>query len=103
MNSFTWFRRVAFWEGISYLVLLFVAMPLKYFADMPKAVSIVGGAHGALFVAFGGLAVWVMEEYKMKFKWLAIAMIASIIPFGTFVMEKYWKREQAEKSQEKTI
>jgi integral membrane protein len=46
------FRLVATLEGISFLVLLFVAMPLKYFAGMPKAVSVVGMAHGLLFVAY---------------------------------------------------
>lgn len=98
MNSFTWFRKIAFWEGISFLVLLFIAMPLKYWAGMPKAVSMVGGAHGALFVAFAGLAIWVKEEYKMNFKWLVVAMLSSLVPFGTFAMEKRWKREQEAKT-----
>lgn len=94
MNSFTWFRKVAMWEGVSFLVLLFIAMPMKYWADMPKAVTIVGGLHGVLFVAFAALAIWVMQEYKMNLKWLAGSMIASVIPFGTFVMEKRWKQQQ---------
>jgi len=94
MNSFTWFRRIALWEGVSFLVLLLVAMPLKYLADMPAAVTFVGGVHGLLFVAFAGFAIWVKEEYKMGFKWLAGSMVASILPFGTFVLDKRWKREQ---------
>ncbi len=98
MNSFSWFRKIAMWEGVSFLVLLFIAMPMKYWADMPKAVSIVGMAHGVLFVAFVALAVWVKEEYKMNFKWLATSFIASVIPFGTFALEKKWKQQQQAKS-----
>ena len=55
-KTLTWFRRIAFAEGVSFLVLLGIAMPLKYFANMPKAVSVVGMIHGILFVAFMILA-----------------------------------------------
>lgn len=98
MNSFTWFRRIALWEGVSFLVLLLVAMPLKYLADMPAAVTFVGGVHGVLFVAFAGLAFWVMEEYKMGLKWLAGSMVASVVPFGTFVLDKRWKLQQEQRN-----
>lgn len=84
-------------EGISYLILLFIAMPLKYFAGYEKAVSIVGAAHGALFVAFMVLALLVKESYKKNFLWLVIAFLVSIVPFGTFAMEKKWKKEEAMK------
>ncbi len=93
-NVFYWFRKIAFAEGISFLVLLFIAMPLKYLADAPAAVKIVGGLHGALFVAFMTGGVLVMYVYKKSLLWLLKAFIASIIPFGTFIMEKYWKKEQ---------
>lgn len=83
-------------EGISFLVLLFIAMPLKYFADMPLAVRIVGSLHGALFVAFIILALLVKVAYKKNFLWLLIAFIVSVIPFGAFMMEKKWKKEEAE-------
>ena len=96
-NTFGWFRQVAFAEGVSYLVLLFIAMPLKYFAAMPMAVTIVGGLHGFLFVAFIALAILVMRVYKLSFYWLIKSFIASIIPFGTFYMDHaQWKKEQAE-------
>ncbi len=88
------FRQVAFYEGISYLLLLFVAMPLKYFAGMPSAVSLVGSLHGVLFVGFMAALLWVMAKYKMGIAWGIKAFIASIIPFGTFYMEKFWKQEQ---------
>ncbi len=95
-KTFSWFRKVAFAEGISFLVLLFIAMPLKYLADTPIGVTIIGGLHGVLFVAFAILANEVRGDYKKDFKWLAKAMLASILPFGTFVMDKQWKKEEAE-------
>ncbi len=95
-KTFRWFRKVAFAEGVSFLVLLFAAMPLKYFAHMPLAVTVVGGLHGVLFVAFAILAREVKSDYKKDFKWLMRAGLASILPFGTFVMDKQWRKEEAE-------
>jgi integral membrane protein len=86
---------VALAEGISFLVLLGIAMPLKYFANMPMAVTIVGGLHGVLFVAFIILAIEVKSDYKKDFKWLLKAGLASILPFGTIIMDKEWKKEEA--------
>lgn len=93
-KTFSWFRKIALAEGVSFLVLLFVAMPLKYFAGMPLAVTIVGGLHGVLFVAFVILAREVKSDYKKDWKWLGKAMLASILPFGTFVADKEWKKEE---------
>ncbi len=94
-KTFSWFRKVAFAEGVSFLVLLLVAMPLKYLANLPMAVTVVGGLHGLLFVGFIILAYMVKEEYKKDFKWLLKAGLASIIPFGTFYMDKEWRKEEA--------
>ena len=80
-------------EGVSFLLLLGVAMPLKYFAGMPMAVTIVGGLHGLLFVSFIILAYYVKDSYKKDGMWMLKAFIASILPFGTFVMDKQWKKE----------
>ena len=97
MNKlFPLFRKVAFAEGISFLVLLLIAMPLKYWAGLPIAVTIVGGLHGVLFVAFAVLAWEVKQKYKMSWDWLVKAGLASIVPFGTFYMEKFWKKEEQE-------
>ena len=93
-KTFSWFRKVAFAEGVSFLILLLIAMPLKYMADMPMAVTIVGGLHGILFVGFIILTYMVKEEYKKDFKWMIKAGLASIIPFGTFYMDKEWKKEE---------
>lgn len=93
-KSYNTFRKVAFIEGISYLVLLAIAMPLKYFAGMPMAVTIIGGIHGFLFVAFCVLVLQVKNEAGNSFGWLMKAGLASIIPFGTFVMDRQWKKEE---------
>ena len=81
-------RIIGFIEGLSYLLLLGLAMPLKYFADMPMAVTIVGGLHGLLFVLF----IIVLGQATFVVRWsgaFAIgAFIASIIPFGTFVLDR---------------
>ena len=94
-KTYSWFRKVAFAEGVSFLVLLFIAMPLKYMFDMPRAVSIVGGLHGILFIAFIALAWEVKNECKKDWAWLVKSFIASIIPFGTFWMDsREWKKEE---------
>ena len=95
-KTFNWFRKIAFAEGVSFLVLLLIAMPLKYFAGMPMAVTIVGGLHGLLFVAFIVMAWEVKREYKKDWGWLIKSFIASIVPFGTFWMDStQWKKEEA--------
>jgi integral membrane protein len=94
-KTFSLFRKIAFAEGVSFLVLLLVAMPLKYFANLPMAVTVMGGIHGLLFVGFMILAYLVKDEYNKRWGWMAKAFLASVIPFGTFVMDKEWKKEEA--------
>jgi integral membrane protein len=78
-------------------------MPLKYWAAFPMAVTLVGGLHGLLFVLFIGMAWEVRNQYKKNLKWLAKAFLASIIPFGTFIMDREWKKEeQMANSQQKS-
>lgn len=82
------FRIIAISEGISYLLLLFIAMPLKYFASMPEAVLYTGWAHGVLFVLylFALLNAWIAQKWSFLFAvW---AFVASLIPFAAFVLEK---------------
>ena len=93
-NIFSIFRKIAFVEGISYLVLLCIAMPLKYIGKINAPVRIVGSLHGFLFVAFVLAAAIVLLKYKKSIWWFAKAMIASFIPFGTFYMNKEWKKEE---------
>lgn len=95
-KTFNWFRKIAFAEGVSFLVLLLIAMPLKYFAGMPMAVTVVGGLHGLLFVAFVVMAWEAKREYKKDWGWMVKSFIASIVPFGTFWMDnRQWKKEEA--------
>lgn len=82
------FKVIAFWEGISLILLLFFAMPLKYIWDLPMAVSVVGMAHGILFLAYVVLAFILNSELNWPLKTLAGVLVASLIPFGTLYMEK---------------
>lgn len=84
LKSFKWIARG---EGISLLVLLFIAMPLKYIWNNPSWVEVVGMIHGVLFVAYVAWAIWVYLELKWSIKRLALVILASIIPFGTFYVE----------------
>jgi integral membrane protein len=87
------FRIVAFVEGISLLVLFFVAMPMKYWLGMPQLISPVGMAHGLLFVAYVVLALLAKSVLRWSVKDLAIVLIASLIPWGTFYIEKKYLQD----------
>jgi integral membrane protein len=88
MNSLKWFRWIAIAEGISFLVLLLIAMPLKYMAGLPAGVTIIGWAHGALFVGLLVLSLQARFLLDKNFSWLVKVFIASLLPFGTFVLER---------------
>lgn len=94
-NSFSWFRKVGKAEGISFLILLLIAMPLKYLAGQPLAVTVFGSIHGILFISFMVLAYMVKEEQHKNFGWLFKAFLASVLPLGTFIMDRQWKKEEA--------
>ncbi len=87
------FRVIAFLEGLSYLVLLFVAMPLKYLLDMPGAVRAVGMAHGLLFVLYmvSLLETWLSAGWSLKRA--TVAFIACLVPFGTFWFDAQLRKE----------
>jgi len=87
------FRWVAFLEGVSFLVLLCIAMPLKYYAGLPIVVRIVGMAHGVLFVAYGALVAVLVFRRAWSWGKGAEAMMYSLLPFGTFVLDAKLKRE----------
>jgi integral membrane protein len=85
MSLFRWIGR---FEGISFLLLLGIAMPLKYIWGMPKAVSVVGMAHGVLFIGYVAMANYVALELRWSRKVWLLSMVAAVLPFGTFVFEK---------------
>ncbi|MBK7652568.1 MAG: DUF3817 domain-containing protein [Flammeovirgaceae bacterium] len=95
-------RVIGLTEGISFLVLLLVAMPLKYYFNMPMAVKIVGWAHGVLFIAY--LVVVLLCYRIMKWNWFGfmVALGASLIPAGTFWLDKSWKKREQELKQVNT-
>lgn len=82
------YRINAFLEGVSFLVLLGIAMPLKYMYNKPEMVKIVGMAHGLLFVAYILLVVVVREQLKWNMKNTILALAASVFPFGTFYADR---------------
>jgi integral membrane protein len=86
------FRAVAFAEGVSFLALLGVAMPLKYALGLPLAVTIVGGLHGLLFLAYLALAIPLFTELGWSLARAPGVLAAAVLPFGTFVLERAWLR-----------
>ena len=88
------FRIIGIAEGVSFLVLLLIAMPLKYLFHIPEAVKVMGWIHGALFISFIYFAFEVMGTLKKNMGWFAKAFIAAIIPCGTFVFDRQLRREE---------
>lgn len=82
------FKIVSTLEAISFLVLLGIAMPLKYFWGMPFLVQYVGLAHGILFVLYIAMAIYISQILNWPIKTLIIVIICSVIPFGPFYAEK---------------
>jgi integral membrane protein len=89
-------RVIGISEGISFLILLLVAMPLKYIWGMPQTVKIVGWMHGILFIAYVIAVFLAAKAMRWGFFKVCVAVIASLLPFGTFVLDKELKRRQKE-------
>ncbi|MCB4797693.1 DUF3817 domain-containing protein [Neotamlana laminarinivorans] len=86
------FRLVAFLEGVSYILLLFIATPIKYMSGNPEYVKLLGMPHGILFMLYVIFAIMLKKDYNWTNKQLFIVLIASVIPFGTFYIDfKYLK------------
>ncbi len=82
------FRLISYIEGISYLILLFIAMPIKYILDNPYFVKIVGMSHGVLFIIFVIFLLETMRKHSWSLKFSSTIFILSLIPFGSFLIEK---------------
>lgn len=88
------FRYLGRFEAMSFLLLLCVAMPLKYYADYPVGVRIMGPIHGGLFVIYCFMAFWLAIDHEWPGSKHMMAYVAAIIPFGTFLFEhRYLKKE----------
>ena len=87
-NSIYSLRLLGNIEGISYLLLLGIAMPMKYFFGFPMAVKIVGMAHGVLFIAYCLLLALQMKANKWNLLFGIYLFVATLVPFGTFVTDR---------------
>ena len=84
--------KIGFAEGVSFIVLLFIAMPLKYMAHMLAPVRIIGMLHGILFIAYAIALLHAGFVYKWSIKKIIVAFLLSFIPFGTFFLDRVLKR-----------
>ncbi|MDC1226643.1 DUF3817 domain-containing protein [Algibacter sp.] len=91
-SSLNIFKIVALLEGVSYILLLFIATPIKYLLNDPQYVKLLGMPHGVLFVAYVALAFLFKKEFSWTSKEFLMVLLASILPFGTFYIDrKYLK------------
>jgi integral membrane protein len=86
------FLKIGWLEACSYLLLLGVAMPLKYLAHFPEPVKYLGWAHGLLFVSYLLLLGWLMLQRKWPITLGILGFLAALLPLGPFVFERYLRR-----------
>ena len=95
MSPIRRFRLTALAEGSSFLVLLCIAMPMKYVMGMPRVVTVVGAIHGILFLAY----VAQLAKLRATFQWdnmfSLYAFLASLLPFGPFIFDKRLREKEA--------
>ena len=84
-------RLIGMIEGVSYILLLFIAMPLKYVWGDPSWGSHIGMAHGLLFVAFGFALLDAWQSQKWSIRQAMVPFIASLVPFGPFLIDRRLK------------
>jgi integral membrane protein len=95
-NPIPFLRTITLIEGVSFLVLLGIAMPLKYFADLPMAVKWVGWIHGVLFMVFCAALLQTMLLVKWPLARGAMVFVAALLPFGPFLMDRRMREYEAE-------
>ncbi|MES2660561.1 MAG: DUF3817 domain-containing protein [Verrucomicrobiota bacterium] len=97
-------RAVGMLEGVSFLLLMGVAMPLKYFAGMPEAVKYTGWIHGVLFIVYCLAILAALAGGKIPFRHSVLAFVASLIPFGPFIFDAWFARdEHLEQASDRTL
>lgn len=94
MSQIRAFRMTALAEGVSFLTLLCIAMPMKYFMGMPEVVRVVGSIHGVLFLLYVGLLAILHVKQRWSFMFSLYALVASVIPFGTFMLDKHLREKE---------
>ena len=90
------FRLISVLEGLSFLILLFIAMPLKYMMDIPLAVTYLGWVHGLLFVVYIYVVFPTAHKLEWNFGKTFFALVVSILPFGPFIFDKNLTKEEKE-------
>lgn len=88
-----WLRAVGMTEGVSFLLLLFIATPLKRLAGEDVLVHILGPIHGGLFLLYVALALLAARVFRWNWQRVGLALLASVFPFGPFVFEAYLRRQ----------
>lgn len=88
-------RLASLLDGVSYLVLLGIAMPLKYLADLPLAVRIVGSLHGLLFLALCACLLEVLLRRRITFGWCVIVFLCALVPFAPFLLDRKLKQKRS--------
>ena len=88
------FRLITLLEGLSYILLLFIAVPLKYGAGDDFLFILLGMPHGILFMLYLVLAFYLKDSYKWKWQQTAIVFLASIVPFGTFYVDRKYLKDK---------
>ena len=88
----TFFRLISLLEGMSYILLLFIAVPIKYWVGDESYVKILGMPHGVLFMLYLVLSLLIKDDYQWKRHDVLIVCLASIIPFGTFYIDRKYLR-----------
>ena len=94
MTLMRFLRAVSLSEGVSYLLLLLVAMPLKYVWGNPIAVKYVGWAHGVLFMLLGGMVLLAMLRAALPFKTACLVGVAALLPAGPFFVDRLLRRHE---------
>ena len=82
------FRITALLEGLSYILLLFIAVPIKYLFNDPSYVKLLGMPHGILFMLYILFAFLLRKQEQWSFINFGIILFASLIPFGTFYIDR---------------
>jgi integral membrane protein len=93
-------RHLALIEGVSFLLLLFIAMPLKYLADLPAAVTWVGWIHGVLFMLLCALLLYCTVMARWSWWRTLLILIAALVPFGPFAIDRRMKQYVQEVEQQ---
>lgn len=88
-------RSVGFLEGTSFLLLLGIAMPLKYLAGQPLAVTVIGTAHGFLWILYLVVLAIAWRQYRWTFGRVVMGGIASVMPFGPFLFDRSLRHEDS--------